>query len=1079
MPGLILQQSNQMERLADALADELRGFRRDPLAAVSIVVQSRGMERWLNIELARRLGIACNLRFPFPNTILDDIFRATLGEQPDASLFDPDVLALRILQRLPDCLAEPVFAPLKDYLAADDSDLRRFQLSDRIAAMYDQLGTFRPELIRAWHREPVEDWQGQLWTRLIPVEERVWHRAELHARCLEAMQQAEPPLAGLPDKLFVFGIATLPPLHLDLLAAVARTREVHLFLLNPCAAFWEDIASDKIQVKQARRLGSERHAEDDLHFDRGHPLLASQGVLGQEFLVRLSGYDLHSHELFRSPAGSGLLGRLQQQILTLRDPDGCDRESIADDDTSIRIHSCHSPLREVEVLRDQILDLLQSDPSLEARDILVMAPDIESYAPYITAVFDAETDDALRLPFTIADRSGSKESPLDATFLKLLAMRRGRLTASDVLELLEETVVRQRFDLSLDDLALIRHWIGETHIRWGADGRFKERFGLPATEQNTWQDGLRRMLLGFALPTGETALYRGILPYDEIEGSSADLLGRLHCFCTQLFAVLDDLESPRRLDQWSRRLATLLDDFFLSDSEDALLRLHRQLGSLARLATASDFAGAVDFDLVLYVLKKQLTAPTRSGFLRGGVTFCSLLPMRSIPFRVVALLGMDDKAFPRKSRTTGFDPMATDPRRGEPSRRKEDRQLFLEAILSARDTLLISYLGQNCRDNSEAPPAVVVAELLDALDAGFVTASGQLPRNRIVVKHRLQAFHPDYFRGGEGRLFSFSQANRAGAIALLGANSPQTPFMAGDLPLPDDDPRRQTVTLGQLVDFVSNPARFFLRQRLNIFLRKEDDTLENQEPFVIDGLTGYQLSQELVERALGGTATEQLFPLWQARGVLPHGQLARPAWANCAATAAELVDAVHEATDTDVPQSREFELQIDDLRLVGTLHGLYPNGPVNFRCASIKGKDRLTTWLRHLVTGAVALQDGETPQESLLLGKENQRRRYAVPADATALLADLLDIYRQGLLRPLPFFPEAALAWAEAAAKEAPERVCLSKARDKWQTNDHRRGEDQDSDFDFCFGRSDPFASDFCDLARRLCTPLLAHERKG
>ncbi|PLX82692.1 MAG: exodeoxyribonuclease V subunit gamma [Desulfuromonas sp.] len=1080
MPGLTIHHSNQAEQLVKALAVELKTFRRDPLTPVTIVVQSRGMERWLCLELARIMEVFGNARFPFPNAMLSEIFSAVLGETERNELFDADALTFRIMNTLPDCLDEQLFAPLGEYLGNQSDDLRLFQLSSRIAGVYDQLATYRPELVSAWNRgETGVTWHSRLWVQMLSEPERLAHRTEQFQRCLEKLQDRQGPLHGLPQKLFLFGIPAMPELHMRILAAISRTIDVQLFFLNPCQEFWHDIASDKTQQKLARKDPVLRQiAPADRHLERGHPLLAAQGTLLQESLSLLDEFESERRELFVEPVGDSLLAALQRQILHLEDPATTTQKTFfAKNDRSIQVHSCHSELREVEVLRDNLLHCLENDPSLTPRDILVMAPNVENYAPYISAVFGSETDERLKLPFSIADRARQNESPLVSTFVRLLDLRGKRMTASVVLELIEEPAVRDRFGIRLDDLDLIRHWVVQTRIRWGVDAADRQRSELPPQANNTWQAGFDRLFLGFAMPTGGKKLFGGILPFDEIEGSSAEILGRFHHFCTQLFATIAAFHQERTLTEWSEFLSETLTIFMGSGDHDELISLRRQLQKLVGISSLSGFDRQVDFAVVRGLLGEGLGSATGAGFLRGKVTFCSLLPMRSIPFKVIALLGMNDSDFPRRSKTVGFDPMANEPRKGDPSRRQEDRYLFLEAILSTRDTLLISYLGQNLRDNHTAPPSVVVSELLDTLELGFGQDDSKDPglRDQLFTNHRLQAFNPLYL-SKKSDLCSYSRDNFSGACALVAEPGPQPPFMSDQLPIQPGDPA--LLRVDDLVRFFENPARFFLNNRLGIRLDRNDEGLLDEEPFAINPLDDYQMGQDLVRALLNGEEIEERLSVFAAQQILPAGSLAEPSYGKCADSARTFASSVLAATGTAEPEYLDIDFEVAGTRLIGRIHGLYPIGLVRFRNAKLKSKDRILCWIQHLVLCASGGHPAVTPCDTLLIGKDASCH-FLFADNSHQQLANLLTILRSGLARPLPFFPETSLTFTERQARGETPEASLEKASQTWLGGVKTSAECDDVDFDFCFKHSNPLDDEFCRLALDILTPMIASQKGG
>ncbi|MCK5913725.1 MAG: exodeoxyribonuclease V subunit gamma, partial [Desulfuromusa sp.] len=508
----------------------------------------------------------------------------------------------------------------------------------------------------------------------------------------------------------------------------------------------------------------------------------------------------------------------------------------------------------------------------------VMTPDIEIYAPYIVTVFEGCQDPALKIPFSIADRSLAHDGEIVSVLLKLLLLPDSRLTVVELLDILEATPVRKCFDLDDDELEMIRGWLEDVRVRWGLNEEDRVRFGLPSYRENSLQAGLDRLLLGYAMPSIKGSLFNDISPYDDIEGSNAGALGKLCEFVSRISNSRDNLKRAQPLGQWSAQIRNLLANFIADDEETAResALVADLVTSLGELEGKSAFAGDVSLKVVRSWLSDRLEqAEQNFGFMTGGVTFCAMLPMRSIPFKVIALIGMNDGAFPRQSRPPGFDLIAQHPQRGDRSLRDEDRYLFLEALLSARDHFYLSFVGQSIKDNSEIPPSVLVSEFLDAIDLTF-TASPDGSQNieeRLIRKHRLQAFNPDYF-SKDSHLFSYSMANYTAQIERQGGFIKPGGFLSE--PLPEPPTEGKDVSLTGLLRFFANPAKFFLENRLGIRLQGSADPLEEREPFSVAGLENYFLKEELLELALAGEDLHSALPGVRARGILPparHGEL--------------------------------------------------------------------------------------------------------------------------------------------------------------------------------------------------------------
>ena len=896
MAGLQLYTSNQMEILIERLAQVVRRPLTSPLSPEIIVVQSKGMERWLSMELARINGISANCYFPFPNAFLKDIFIKLIPDLPDLSPFDPDIMTFRLMEIIPRCIELKGFENLKAYLVDNDNHLKLYQLAGRIADLFDQYQVFRPRMLFQWEqskekKNPPHRWQATLWRELSGGYEHL-HRARLRETLLEHIRDLRLDPAHLPERVTLFGISHLPQFHLQTFAELSRLIEVNLFLIEPCREYWADIVSDR-EIKNIRRKNPQVAENIEwYHFEKGNRLLAAMGALGRDFLKLISELECNIVEQFAEPQGNSLLSCLQADILNLRDREihtiSADQRPASDEkpvpesqaenirldeqDRSIQVHSCHSPLREVEVLHDNLLAMFEEDPDLLPKDIIVMTPNIETYAPYIHAVFNSQIDPSLRIPYSVADQSPRTQSRLIEGFLALLDVSDSRFTSVQVLSLLEFPGVKERFDLVEADVEKIERWIKDTRIRWGVDAAGRRAADRDGLATNTWQAGLQRLILGYAMPGNLQHMFNGILPYDNIEGGDAQTLGNFFSFIDRLTAWSQKLAQSRSLDNWQKTLATLVDGFIKPDEneERELQVLRNLLDNLAAIEEQADFHHPVHPAVIKSYLRSNLDQNQYgSGFLTGGVTFCALLPMRSIPFKIICLVGMNNDAYPRDFRPVNFDLMARYPQPGDRSRRNDDKYLFLESIVSARQTLYISYVGQSIQDNSNLPPSVLVSELLDTIGKSF-EGSNQGPLDQIVTRHRLQAFSPWYFRSGTG-LFSYAVDNMLADTA--GSGEPPS-FADTRIPLSSEETAEyQKLDLDSLSRFFSNPTRYFVQRRLGIYLDDADKMLEDRENFVLMGLEKYLVEQNLLNARLAGTDLVEFKPVQDALGQLPHGHV--------------------------------------------------------------------------------------------------------------------------------------------------------------------------------------------------------------
>ncbi|MDD2723724.1 MAG: exodeoxyribonuclease V subunit gamma [Methylovulum sp.] len=975
----ILHSSNKTENLVAHLSHVVANMPlSSPFAREVFLIQSQGMERWLSQQLAAKFSVWGNYQFLFPGKFFSEMARKIDSRLSDTA-FDRHLMMWR-LEGLLRRVKGDEFAPVRQYLSGANHGLKRYQLAQQLSQLFDQYQMMRPDMLELWQRgqllygSDAERWQRSLWLQVLE-QTGTRHRGLLWQAAIKKLLDApEGQFSGvMPERINVFGLNTMPPLFLQYLHGLSRHGDVHLFLLNPSEDFWADLASRRQQI-----------LHENLH---GHPLLATLGQQGREFQEMVLdqaipfGLELDSFE----PAEAvTLLQRLQNDILT--NSLVCVPMSV---DPSLRIHACHSRLREVEVLKNELLQALADDASLELRDIVVMAPDIQKYEPFIAAVF-------ADIQHAIADRSLRLGNDALDAFINFLSLSQSRFGWQAVLDLLEQAVVYPGFGLSETDLDLIKHWVLDTNIRWGKSAQHKQELGLPEAGEYTWQMALERLLMGYAMGDDE-AFIDGVLPYRDIEGSSAQALGGLCEFMNLLFRASQELKQAKTLANWSKRLYAYAD--LLLPAADAIER--QQLNELL-VELSADLDGVHTDTVELQVIISWLegaVAERKSthGFLRGQLTFCSMLPMRSIPFKVIALLGMNDGEFPKIDRPPTFDLLSQHYRKGDRSRRADDRYQFLEILLSVRQQLLITYIGQSITTNASIPPSVVINELLDVLQD-----SHQL--TDVIIKHPLQPFSARYF-GGESDLFSFSVADCATAVKLAerGQASGNLPaWWQGTIPSIGEN----IIEISELLQFFRHPQRYFLQQQLAVRLSGITADAEEREPFALGKAEAYTIYQEwIAARLQGGNLSVQKL---QAQGRWLAGAVGELEFNRQQPLVDSFVAAIQNLNLGVAIDDKPMDIHIGVYRVIGKLGNLYQNGSLFYRYATLKGKDFVCAWLHHL------LMNQRQVQTTYLLS--NDMFVQFLPGDCqTEVLSGLLAIYCLGQQQPDAFFVEAALAYIDQA----------------------------------------------------------------
>ena len=1054
--------SHSLTKLAAAMATDLARSPSSLLEPETVVVLNNGMARWISMELATLQGVCAGLDFRFPNEVIDNCFKAVLPALPSSSPFTRDAMTWRIAARLPSLLPRPGFEQIAGYLGKGTDDRRLLQISRTLADLFDQYIIFRPEMVLAWDRGKEEGWQSALWREVAP-ENAGQHRAALLSTFRDQVMSNAVPSGALPRRISLFGISYLPSFHLQAFSLLAQFTEVTFYLQNPCGSYWGDIVSRQRLAELSLRDSTD--AEE--YYDTGNPLLSSLGTMGQEFhdLLLEFGFDAIDLDQDRERTATTLLEALQQDIRQLRDSGGRDQKVVVTTaDRSLQVHSCHGPLREMEVLHDNLLAMFDEIQDLEPRQIVVMIPDIEAYAPYIAAVFGTRSGGRPAIPFTIADRSQRRENRVIETFFRILGLPGTRFGVNQILELLEYPHVLARFCISPDELESICQWLRATGVRWGYDAEQRVELGFPPFDDFSWQAALDRLFLGYAMASDDDRLFNNTLPFDGVEGHAAAALGKLAEFLHAARTTSETLSRKHTLLQWADELSAIALGLILpDDSENGLSVLFRALQTLREAQQASGFCIPISLEAVQDCLNGLLdNAGGGYGFLGGRVTFCAMLPMRSIPFRVVCLAGMNDGVFPRTKRQPAFSLMAGQRRRGDRSLRDEDRYLFLETIMAAGSRLYISYTGQSDRDNSVLPPSVVVAELLDYVQRGFTTAEIDGCPPQVLVRHRLQAFSADYFKDiSTTGLFSYSTEYLAALQEGQLSGRPPRCFITE--PLADDPELLQNIDLRDLKRFLANPAAAFLNKRMGIRPHRPGDEVEEREPFALDSLKAYGLRQELVKQTLAGTEMDGCYQTARAKALLPPLAAGQVAFENTLLESRGFAQSLAPYLE-DALEPLAISFKHDGMMLNGMLEGIRANRHVQWRCAGMKAKDRLGLWLDHLILNT--MKPAGYPSCSLLVC--NDLTLALAPLDnAAEILGQLLELYREGLRRPLPFFPQVSWLFLNQG---------MEKAQGRWNGSDHAPSPPEASEpaCSLCFGDQDPLDTEFEELSRMVFEPLLA-----
>ncbi len=1073
MPGITLYSGNRLEILADKFAETVSSAPLSVMKKEAIVLQSMGMMKWLTVEMSRRLGIWSNYEYIFPNRMAGDILNSFIPGKGDERFFDKDIMTWRCADLILKERNNQCFSELSSYIKNDSTGVKLFQIASKIIDLFDQYMTFRPDMIIDWDNGGMKgEWQAELW-RILTRGMNGDHPPALLYKVYELLKKGDDfSPVNLPERITVFGISYLPMYHLNILRAASLYSDVNLFILNPSSEYWGNILTEK----EKRKVISTSPVipgdpEDYLHIEQGNTLLASLGRVGRDFLFNIFMSDLDTVELFTEPERKSLLSMIQNDIYTMTNGGlENDRYIFTEEeivkDNSITVSSCHSSMREVEVLHDYILDLLSGDKTLAPCDILVMSSDIEKYSSSIQGVFSRKGADIPLIPFRIVDRKLKNTSMGIETFFKVLALKEGRFTSASVLGILDCDEVREKFSLSHDDLDKIGRWVRETSIFWGIDSAYKEELGLPGIHENTWSFGLNRMLLGGIMNyRDQTSL--GILPYPEIEGGDLLILGRFMSFFNMLCDIYYRLKKNYTLSGWSDVINFILDSLFVSDEiPPALNSIAAAALKIKSMEPESLFSGKISSEVMIEYLDKALSeSGSGKDFVSGSLTFCEMLPMRSIPCKVICILGMNDSAFPRKSKALSFDLTSANPKRGDRSVRDEDRYLFLETVVSARYNIYISYIGQSMSSNNRMNPSVVVSELLEYIDQFYgVDSENKKIRDYIFTNHRIQPYNPVYFIQGSG-YFTYQGAKIDGAKSYASGEKSDYRFLEKSLPPLADDEKK--LRIGELAAFLVNPSKVLLNKRLGLYLTLRSDEYIEEEPFTPDLLDKYKLNSEIMNALQDGKGHETHFDFVKASGILPHSTPGVLTYDNSYSQVKVFYDRFSYLLTEK--SKVEIDLDIGGFNLAGIADNIYDGRSIFFRYASAKGKDILTAWITHLALCASGRFSGDT----LLISKTGSKVWKNIP-ESREILGTLLKIYEEGMTKSVPLFPVSSLTFAETFydGKKGDPGVRAFKAAAAVFNYGRFGGDSEDPYIRKLFGDSYILSGEFQKIALKVYSPV-------
>lgn len=1021
--------SNRLEILLSHLKENLFSSEADPFSKRLVIIPSKAMEQWIKYSLAKdpQLQISAGLDFLFLNRATDVLLQLFYQTKETPFSYVELILAIEeILRTKKDAQEDPLWKPLANYLL--NKEKRVLPLCSHLATLFQRYEIYGNQRLKEWRAEPKE-WQQELW-------KLIFHNKKPLCEQLSTFD-GNSKIEDL--SVHIFSFSHLPAVYISFFEKLGRNLPVYFYTLSACSEFWSDIRSEKetYHFLLRKNVKSEvRTYLEDLCMEN-HPLLANLGKVGREQACLIEESGLHTIESYFPLQESSQLETLQADLLFFRPPD---KMEFPPEDDSLQIHISTTRYRELENLYHTLLSIVENK-EIEPKDIIVMAPDITLYVPFIETFFGEKLD------YQIADMPFKKHHPLLKGIQLLISLEEHRWSASSLIELFQFQPFKIKQQWKDEDIDLIRAWIKEGGIRWGLNPEHRNRLLKKDLESSfeskggTFREGISFLLSNLVIKEAPSSL----------SFVTAPLLGDVYCLLCALYEDLRVLYDGTRLSlsEWLDSLKRICETYFLVEDEEQekFLIILNQFAKAAGKFIKSVYTFPFFFSLLeTYSENDTLTKNPNQ---IQAVRFCSMLPMRSIPAKVICLIGMNEEAFPRKELLFSLDLLKNDSQADYyPSRLDFDRYLFLEAILSARTLFLMSYVGYSETDGKEKPPSLVISELL---------ASYPIHHQ---IKHPHHSFDPAYFQRTSS-LTTYSEVDYLRAQAAL-KKIPEPSFIPEFYVRTSKEPfllpsGNMCIAITDLNRLARYPLKHYFQKGLSLFLRQEEEHVD-EEPFTLSPLLVSQARKHFIKAPI-----DSFIEKASLQGQFPYGLLNKVAHHHLEEEKEFIDDLLVKYTlrkedfysITFVPNldklyfeknkqhfhipSPQFTLDKVKVQITGTLEGVTPQGLFVHEECSFKGA--IPSWPAFLLLqGIEALPQEFSPQ--LLFGKKEGIKKWLDKATLPSFIT-FLDYYFHALKTPSPLFPE----WVESFLKE--DCTLLEKSMQVSLGDDFGRCYDQERHFVF------------------------------
>ncbi|MEQ9310462.1 MAG: exodeoxyribonuclease V subunit gamma [Balneolaceae bacterium] len=949
-----------------------------PFQKIWVVVQNKEAQQWLTLEVAKLEGIAFNFEFILPSELMWKLYRVQHPDLPKNLPSDRIAIQWHLFELI---RAKGESLNLE---SIPEQDKELFQWSGQIADVFDLYQVFRPELLDQWERsctttaDSTEIWQMKLWNELNLIWDKEYpniaNRKSAFYSLKELTTNERFEIEKYPEAIFVFGLSTTSSPFLDLITSFANNLDIHFF----------DIS-----------LNSKQSSNSIKFIEWQSPKAESDHLL-KEFLSQKN-TPYHFENLEKEKCNS-ILVKISNDSL--------------ESNQAIEIHSCHNPKREVEILKDHLLTTFDNQKDLNPEDVLIMVPEMDNYASVIESVFMGEENE-LHIPISTPSRNMNQNYNEVISFLELIS---SRYKIDEVLDFLEIDTIRNRFELSEDDVFTLKKWFIENRIHWGLE---------LSDSMYSLEKAVSNFMLGFAIEPNDFETYKGFIPSNGINTSDhGELVAKFSSFLQMLKPIKKAMTKSKSLKQWLIDIKKWIFELF-QFNERSLSGLITLFDRLIEYTNFIDTDSKVEFSLIKPWFIGQLSEniASSSGF-GHGVVLSSYIPYRSIPFKKVCILGLNEGVFPRSATRPSFDLIYTYPKKGDRIMKEDDKLLFIELLGSTSESLFISYLGQDQHSENVKLPSMLVQKMMDELEG--------LKKK----EHKLHGFDYSYFISPD----SYSNKRRELGENILSDNKKESLFINENIPIVKNYDL-ESIELNELIKFFIHPCKYLINNRLMISEGFEITEPANREVFNISALDKYNLDQLILEGQESKVDLENIKEYSILAGFSPQGIPGEQSFKEEFEDISNLLTlAKHFINEKE--SKGELNIPLDGIKVVGSFNNVYGSKSVFIKAAKLKAKDFISSWIKYLVLSTSI----EKIDEMIIIGRDsydrNQVYTFSGFEQSKEMLSKLINwfIHANEKKSYGAFFPESSKAFVEAiyAGKD---KNPIKEAEKKWAGSEYICGE--------------------------------------